>query len=155
MGVNAEVQLLEYNRSRIIQRAGCGQFAKEPDYIGVWDCAQRDPPKPSFASSHVLVTATSNEMLDGQVQANRRVGCLSTSTRACYPDVWEKVMVAVATPLGELRTERMVEIFDFTYDEFIFIPFIEVQLIYGLAEDLDWEPLYAPRVRANTMKFTK
>ena len=155
VGVNAEFQLLEYNRSRIIQRAGCGQFAKEPDYIGVWDCAQRDPPKPSFASSHVLVTATSNEMLDGQVQANRRVGCLSTSTRACYPDVWEKVLVAVATPLGELRTERMVEIFDFTYDEFIFIPFIEVQLIYGLAEDLDWEPLYAPRVRANTMKFTK
>ena len=49
----------------------------------------------------------------------------------------------------------MVEIFDFTYDEFIFIPFIEVQLIYGMAENLDWEPLYAPRLRANTMKFTK
>ena len=151
--VNARFQLLEYNRSRIIQRAGCGQFANEPDYIGVWDCAQRDPPKPSFASSHVLVTATSNEMLDGQVQANRRVGCLSTSTRACFPDVWEKVMAASATPVGDLRTERMVEIFDFAYDEYIFIPFIEVQLIYGLAEDLDWEPLYAPRVRANTMKF--
>ena len=153
VGVNAEFRLLEYNRSRIIQRAGCGQFAKEPNYIGVWDCAQRDPPGPSFASSHVLVTATSNEMLDGQVQANRRVGCLSTSTRACFPDVWEKVMVAVATPVGDLRTQRMVEIFDFAYDEYIFIPFIEVQVVYGLSEDLDWEPLYAPRVRANTMKF--
>ncbi len=155
VGVNAEFRLLEYNQSRIIQRAGCGQFAKEPNYIGVWDCAQRDPPGPSFASSHVLVTATSNEMLDGQVQANRRVGCLSTSTRACFPDVWEKVMVAVATPVGDLRTQRMVEIFDFAYDEYIFIPFIEVQVVYGLSEDLDWEPLYAPRVRANTMKFTQ
>jgi hypothetical protein len=64
-------------------------------------------------------------------------------------------VVAMATPPGDLRTERMVEIFDFTYDEFIFIPFIEVQLIYGMAENLDWEPLYAPRLRANTMKFTK
>jgi hypothetical protein len=62
-------------------------------------------------------------------------------------------MEASATPVGDLRTQRMVEIFDFAYDEFIFIPFIEVQLVYGLAADLDWEPLYAPRVRANTMKF--
>ncbi len=155
VGVNAEFQLLEYNQSRTIQLAGCGQFAKEPGYMGVWDCAQRDPPGPSFASSHALVTATSNEMLDGQVQANRRVGCLSTSTRACFPEVWEKVMTAVATPVGDLRTQRMVEIFDFAYDEYIFIPFIEVQVIYGLGADLDWEPLYAPRVRANTMKFTQ
>ena len=155
VGVNAEFQLLEYNRSRTIQRAGCGQFAKEPNYMGVWDCAQRDPPGPSFASSHMLVTATSNEMLDGQVQANRRVGCLSTSTRACFPDVFAKVQEASATPVGDLRTERMVEIFDFAYDEYIFIPFIEVQVIYGLAADLDWEPLYAPRVRANTMRFTQ
>ena len=155
VGVNARFQLLEYNRSREIQLAGCGQFAKEPNYIGVWDCAQRDPPPPSGASSHMLVTATSNEMLDGQVQANRRVGCMSTSTRACFPDVWEKVLVAVATPLGEQRTERMVEIFDFTYDEYIFLPFIEVQVVYGLGEDLDWEPLYAPRLRTNTMKFTQ
>ena len=155
VGVNARFQLLEYNQSRVIQRAGCGKFAKEPDYIGVWDCAQRDPPGPSFASSHVLVTATSNEMLDGQVQANRRIGCLSTSTRACFPDIWEKVMEASATPVGDMRTQRMVEIFDFAYDEYIFIPFIPVQLVYGLAADLDWEPLYAPRVRANTMKFTQ
>ena len=155
VGVNAEFQLLEYNRSRTIQRAGCGQFAKEPNYIGVWDCAQRDPPGPSFASSHMLVTATSNEMLDGQVQANRRVGCLSTSTRACFPEVFAKVQEASSTPVGDLRTERMVEIFDFAYDEYIFIPFIEVQVIYGLAADLDWEPLYAPRVRANTMRFTQ
>lgn len=63
-------------------------------------------------------------------------------------------MVAVATPVGDLRTQRMVEIFDFAYDEYIFIPFIPVQVVYGLSEELDWEPLYAPRVRANTMKFT-
>ena len=155
VGVNAELQLLEYNRSREIQLAGCGQFAKEPGYMGVWDCAQRDPPAPSFSSSHALVTATSNEMLDGQVQALRRVGCLSTSTRACFPDIWEKISVAVATPPGDLRTQRMIEIFDFAYDEYIFIPFIPVQVVYGMAADLDWEPLYAPRLRANTMRFSQ
>jgi len=155
VGINAEFQLHEYNRAREIQLTGCGQFAKVPGYVGTWDCAQRDPPGPYFASSHVLVTSTSNEMLDGQVQANRRVGCLSTSSRACFPDIWEKVQAAVATPEGDLRTQRMIEIFDFAYDEFIFLPFIPVQVVYGLAEDLDWEPLYAPRVRTNTMKFTR
>ena len=103
----------------------------------------------------MLVTATSNEMLDGQVQAHRRVGCMSTSTRACFPDVWEKVLAAAATPVGDLRTERMEEVFDFAYDEFIFVPFLQVQFVYGLSADLDWEPLYAPRIRTNTMKFIK
>ena len=61
----------------------------------------------------------------------------------------------MATPPGDLRTQRMVEISDFVHDQFIFIPLVQVQLVYGMAENLDWEPLYVPRLRANTMKFTK
>ena len=64
-------------------------------------------------------------------------------------------MVASSTPMGDLREQLSVEIANFVHDEFIFIPLLEVQLVYGMAENLDWEPLYAPRLRANTMKFTK
>ena len=153
-GVNAEFKVVERTRSKEISSSGCGRFRDEADYIGVWDCAQRDPPGPNFASSHTMTTATSNEMLDTQVQANRRVGCLHTSSKACFPDVWEKIVVAMATPPGDLRTERWVEVSDFIHNDFIFIPLVQVQLVYGMAENLDWEPLYAPRLRANTMKFT-
>ena len=155
VGVNAELQIVDTTRQKEITSSGCGRFANEASYQGVWDCAQRDPPGPNFASSNATVTNTSNEMLDTQVQAGRRVGCLSTSSFACFPDVWEKIVVAMATPTGDLRTERMVEISDFIHDEYLFIPFIAVELVYGLAENLDWEPLYAPRLRTNTMKFTE
>ena len=47
----------------------------------------------------------------------------------------------------------MEEIADFIHNDFIFVPLVQVQLVYGLAGDLDWEPLYAPRLRANTFKF--
>ena len=49
----------------------------------------------------------------------------------------------------------MEEIADFIHDQHIFIPFVEVQLVYGMSANLDWEPLYAPRLRANTMKYTQ
>ncbi len=69
--------------------------------------------------------------------------------------MWEKLQVASATPIGELREQRSVEIANFVHDQHIFIPLLEVQLVYGLSEKLEWEPLYAPRLRANTMKFTQ
>lgn len=155
IGVSSEFRVLERTRSKEITSSGCGRFKDEAGYVGVWDCADRDPPGPNFASGHAFTTATSNEMLDTQVQANRRVGCLHTSSFACYPEIWEKAVVAFGTAPDNGRTELMVEIADFIHDEFIFVPLVQVQLVYGMAENLDWEPLYAPRLRANTMKFTK
>jgi len=154
VGVASEFSVLERTRSKEITSSGCGRFKDEADYIGVWDCSDRDPPGPNHASGHAFTTATSNEMLDTQVQANRRVGCVHTSSFACYPEIWEKAIVAFATPPGADRTSRMEEIADFIHNDFIFIPLVQVQYVYGLAENLDWEPLYAPRLRANTMKFT-
>ena len=153
VGITADLQIVERTRSKEITSSGCGRFKDEPNYVGVWDCAQRDPPGPNFSTSHMSTTATSNEMLDTEVQANRRAGCLHTSSFACYPEIWEKFLVARTTPPGDLRQERMEEIADFIHDHHIFIPFVEVQLVYGLSADLDWEPLYAPRLRANTMKY--
>jgi peptide/nickel transport system substrate-binding protein len=154
-GINAELQIVDTTRQKDVTSSGCGRYANESGYQGVWDCAERGPAGPNFASPNATVTNTSNEMLDTQVQAGRRVGCLNTSSFACFPDQWEKIMVAMATPTGDLRTERMVEISDFIHDEYLFVPFIAVELVYGLAENLDWEPLYAPRLRPNTMKFTR
>ena len=153
IGVTSEFAVLERTRSKEITSSGCGRFKDDDTYVGVWDCAQREPPGPNYATAHAFTTATSNEMLDTQVQANRRAGCVHTSSFACYAEIWEKSLVAFETPPGPDRTSRMVEIADFIHDEFIFIPLVQVQYVYGLAGNLDWEPLYAPRLRANTMKF--
>jgi len=155
VGVSAEFSMVERTRHKELTSSGCGRFKDEADYIGVWDCADRDPPGPAFQSSHTNTVATSTEQLDVLVRLYGRMGCLHTSSKACFPEMWEKLVVASSTPMGDLREQLSVEIANFVHDEFIFIPLLEVQLVYGMAENLDWEPLYAPRLRANTMKFTK
>ena len=155
VGVNAEFQLVERTRLKELTSSGCGRFKDDESYIGVWDCAQRDPPGPAFTTSHTNTVATSTEQLDVLVRLYGRMGCLHTSSKACFPEMWEKLQVASQTPIGELREQRSVEIANFVHDEHVFIPLLEVQLVYGMADNLDWEPLYAPRLRANTMRYTQ
>ena len=154
VGVNSSFKMVERTRLKELTSSGCGRFKDDPTYIDVWDCADREPPGPAFQTSHTNVVATSTEQLDILIRLYGRMGCLHTSSKACFPEMWEKLVLASSTPIGDLRTERSIEIADFVHDNFVFIPFVEVQLVYGLASNLDWEPLYAPRLRANTMKFT-
>ena len=49
----------------------------------------------------------------------------------------------------------MIDIADFAYEQVFFIPFFEVSYVYGLSEDMEWEAYYAPRLRGNTMHFSK
>jgi hypothetical protein len=62
---------------------------------------------------------------------------------------------ANATPTGEERRERMEAIANRVHNNFHFVPNFLVVSIYGLSENLEWEPHYAPRIRANTMYFSK
>jgi peptide/nickel transport system substrate-binding protein len=155
VGVNTELMIVERNKHRDITSSGCGRLADETGYKEALDCSSRPPPAPLLDTSHTTVTATSNEMLDHQVQAERRMGCFSASSRVCFPDLQKKVEAAKAAPEGAERTQLMEALANIAHDEFFFIPFVQVQLVYGLAENLEWEPLYAPRVRVNTMLFTQ
>jgi hypothetical protein len=47
----------------------------------------------------------------------------------------------------------MTEVADISYNEVYFIPLFAVQMVYGLSDAVEWEPLYAPRFRGNTMRF--
>jgi hypothetical protein len=49
----------------------------------------------------------------------------------------------------------MIEIGNIAYEEVYFINMFEVVMVYGLSQDLEWEPYYAPRLRGNTMRFTQ
>jgi len=148
VGVTNEMRILEPSKHSEMRNSGCGKFGKE----GL-DCANRQPPQPFASSSHVFTTATSNEMLDMQVLAFRRMGCYSILSRVCNAELQKKIDTAIATPLGAQRKQRMEELGDIAHDEVYFIPFFHNLLVYGISSDLVWEPLYAPRLRVNTMKF--
>ena len=44
---------------------------------------------------------------------------------------------------------------DYIKANFFYHPNFVNVAIYGMSADLQWEPYYAPRIRANTMRFTK
>jgi peptide/nickel transport system substrate-binding protein len=155
VGINAKVVAVEQSRHATIRSSGCGRFNKEAGYTQALDCAQRKPPQPHLDTSHLFSTGTSNEMLDMQVQSQRRLTCFNISSRVCYPEFQKKIDAAAATPEGPGRTRLMEEIGDAVHDEVYFISFFPIQLVYAIAKDLAWEPLYAPRLRVNTMRWTK
>ncbi|MSQ07678.1 MAG: hypothetical protein EXR46_10980 [Dehalococcoidia bacterium] len=148
VGVPNELLILEASKHTEMRNSGCGKFGKD-----ALDCPNRQPPAPFAGSSHVYTTATSNEMLDMQPLAFRRMGCFSILSRVCSAELQNKIDTAIATPLGPERKQRMEELGDIAHDEVYFIPFFHNLLVYGLSSDLAWEPLYAPRLRVNTMRF--
>ena len=154
VGVNANLNVWsDLGKAREVQISGCGQFAHEPGYDEAMDCADRDPPGPFFQSSHAYEVATSNEILDMQRFNNARLTCFSRISRVCDQEL-EAVMVAAnSLPEGPDRTAAMEAIGQIAYDEVYFIPFFEVVYVYGMSDDLEWEPYYAPRLRGNTMRF--
>ncbi len=153
VGVTTEFFALELSKYTDIRSSGCGKFTNVAGYKEALDCASRVPPPPHSASSHIYTTATSNEILDMSTQGNRRLGCFNVNSRVCYPDLQKKIDIASATPVGPERTRLLTEIADIAYDEVYFIPFFHNQMVYGMAKNLDWDPLYSPRLRVNTMKF--
>jgi len=46
-GINAELQIVDATRQKEITSSGCGRYANEAGYQGVWDCAERGPAGPS------------------------------------------------------------------------------------------------------------
>ena len=156
VGVNANLNSWgDLAKAREVQSSGCGKFIKEPGYKEAMDCADREPPGAYFQSSHAYEVATSNEILDMQRFNNSRLSCFSRSSRVCIPEFEARKLVANAIPEGPERTAAMEELAQFAYDEVFFIPYFEVVYVYGLSENMEWEAYYAPRLRGNTMRFSK
>ena len=145
----------DLGKARDVQNSGCGKFSNHEGYREAMDCAGREPPEPYFASSHAYEIATSNEILDMQRFNNSRLSCFSRSSRVCIPEYEAQKELANTIPAGPDRTKAMEDIADFAYEQVFFIPLFEVVYVYGLSEDMEWEPYYAPRLRGNTMRFSK
>lgn len=167
LGVNAHVVVLEPNRAREARRSGCGKFIVvnddgSQDRSGALACAEQTPPAPFGASTHFYETATSNEALDMQRQLVLRNSCFNVNSRVCnlVPGLEgltfeESIDDAIATPLGPERVRKMEHLAQIIHDEHWFLPFFVSVQVYGLAENLEWEPRYDPRTRVNSMTFSQ
>ncbi len=160
-GINAELNVAESSVYSDASRSNCGhQRTREEFAAAIGDdlhakCATLGPGPPNFASMQISGGPTSTESLDFSRQAVLRNSCFSRSSGICYQDLQDMIEAANATPTGDLRRQRMEVIADRVHDNFHFVQGFQVVSVYALAEDLEWEPTYAPRIRANTMYFTE
>ena len=159
VGINADLLVVESSIHAGTGRSNCGHGRTREDFDNApgadlhQKCVNLGPGKPNFASMHITAPATSTESLDFSRQAVLRNSCFSRSSGVCYQYFEDLLEVANATPSGDLRRERMEELADRVHFDYHFVPNFLVVQIYGLSADLDWEPHYAPRIRANIMDF--
>ena len=160
VGFNANLYVVESSIHAGTGRSNCGhgRTREEFEQAAGTDlhekCLALGPGKPNFSSMHITAPATSTESLDFSRQAILRNSCYSRSSGVCYGDLEMMIEEANATPSGDLRRQRMEAIANRVHNNFHFVPNFLVVQIYGLSEDLEWEPHYAPRIRANIMDFT-
>ena len=161
VGINAELNVVESSVYGAAGRSNCGHqrtredFANTPGDTLEEKCRNLGPGPPNFASMQVSGGPTSTESLDYSRQAVLRNSCYSRSSGVCEQALQEMIEEANATPTGDLRRQRMEAIADHVHDHFHFIQGFQVVSVYALSEHLEWEPTYAPRIRANTMFFTQ
>ena len=160
VGFNVELLVVESSIHAGTGRSNCGHGRTREDFEAAAGstlhekCLTLGPGMPNFSSMHITAPATSTESLDFSRQAILRNSCFSRSSGVCYDEFEERVEVANATPSGDLRRQRMEELANMVHNNYHFVPNFLVVQIYGLAADLEWEPHYAPRIRANIMDLT-
>ena len=159
VGINAELLVVESSIHAGTGRSNCGHgrtredFANAPGANLHEKCVNLGPGEPNYSSMHLTAPATSTESLDFSRQGILRNSCFSRSSGVCYEDFEMMIEEANATPSGDLRRQRMEALADRVHFDYHFVPNFLVVQIYGLAADLEWEPHYAPRIRANIMDF--
>ncbi|MYC29237.1 MAG: hypothetical protein F4X65_03995 [Chloroflexi bacterium] len=159
VGFNASLHVVESSIHAGTGRSNCGhgRTREEFELAAGSDlhekCRSLGPGMPNYSSMHITAPATSTESLDFSRQAILRNSCYSRSSGVCYGDLEMMIEEANATPSGDLRRQRMEAIANRVHNDFHFVPNFLVVQIYGLSADLEWEPHYAPRIRANIMDF--
>ena len=161
VGINAELKVSESSVRAAYSRSNCSHERTRSDFEAAAGddlhekCRSLGPGAPNFSSMQLTESGTSNESLDFQRHALQRLSCFSRSSGVCFQDLEEAIEEAIVTPTGDLRRQRLEAIADRVREEVLILPNFQVVQVYGMSADLEWEPYYAPRIRANTMFFTQ
>jgi len=160
-GINAKLSVIDSAVRANISRSNCGHKRTREEFAAAAGddlhekCASLGPGAPIFSSMNLTESATSTESLDFSRQGILRNSCYSRSSGVCFSDHEEMINTANATPTGPERTRLMTLIADRVHNDFLIYGNFQVVQIYGMSEFLDWNPTYAPRIRANTFFYTQ
>ena len=162
VGINAELHVVESSVHTGVGRSNCGHGRTKTDFENAAGstlhekCADLGPGKTTFQSMHLTAPATSTESLDfASRQGRLRLSCYGRSSGVCDDTLQAMTDACVVVNFGPKRVKCNTEIADYVRDNFlVYGNFVNVA-VYGLSADLEWDPYYSPRIRANTLRFTK
>ena len=162
VGINAELHVVESSVHTNIGRSNCGHGRTKTDFENaagdglLEKCRSLGPGKTTFQSMHLTAPATSTESLDfASRQGRLRLSCFGRSSGVCDNALQAMTDACVVVNFGPERVQCNTEIADYVRDNFlVYGNFVNVA-VYGLSADLEWDPYYSPRIRANTLRFTK
>ena len=162
VGINAELHVVESSVHTNIGRSNCGHGRTKTDFANaageglLEKCRSLGPGKTTFQSMHLTAPATSTESLDfASRQGRLRLSCFGRSSGVCDNTLQAMTDACVVVNFGPERVKCNTEIADYVRDNFlVYGNFVNVA-VYGLSADLEWDPYYSPRIRANTLRFTK
>ena len=162
VGINAELHVVESSVHTGVGRSNCGHGRTKTDFENAAGstlhekCASLGPGKTTFQSMHLTAPATSTESLDfASRQGRLRLSCYGRSSGVCDDTLQAMTDACVVVNFGPKRVKCNTEIADYVRDNFlVYGNFVNVA-VYGLSADLEWDPYYSPRIRANTLRFTK
>jgi peptide/nickel transport system substrate-binding protein len=120
IGLNAQSEIVE-----------AAQFNEQ-----AYEIAREDVP---VDRGWILVSPHSNEMMDLSATAQSYYRCDGTASTYCDSDL--DAALAEALPLsGDERAAALQGVTRILYDKFGLIPIIHLELNYGTAREIDWEP---------------
>ena len=162
VGINAELHVVESSVHTGVGRSNCGHGRTKTDFENAAGstlhekCASLGPGKTTFQSMHLTAPATSTESLDfASRQGRLRLSCYGRSSGVCDDTLQAMTDACVVVNFGPKRVKCNTEIADYVRNNFlVYGNFVNVA-VYGLSADLEWDPYYSPRIRANTLRFTK
>ncbi len=162
VGINAELHVVESSVHTNIGRSNCGHGRTKTDFENaagdglLEKCRSLGPGKTTFQSMHLTAPATSTESLDfASRQGRLRLSCFGRSSGVCDNTLQAMTDACVVVNFGPERVQCNTEIADYVRDNFlVYGNFVNVA-VYGLSAGLEWDPYYSPRIRANTLRFSK
>ena len=147
VGINTKITVIDFNRWLEIWRSGAGS-CEDP-----LKALEQGPCPGAHISRSILMMAPTNTSLDFARHLRYYINCESVVAVKCDPEVWQPLVAPALSAVGEERKKVMEELATKFHDDVMDIGFFDIPVVWGMSEDLVWEPRFDARIRSNTMSF--
>jgi peptide/nickel transport system substrate-binding protein len=141
VGIKTKIEVLE--RSVWTNMRNCNPKEGFPDK------------KPDCDFGDIVETAPSYENMDFSKMVTREMDCDSSYGRVCDREKIQPLIEPALSATGEDRRRRMEELANIMKEDVQRMTLMDTFVIYGMSQDLIWEPRPDQAVRGSTMSFAR